>query len=344
MGPVRGVSMFVAEHPFVRWLAQRGDAVLRDEVNVGRGAPGAGKGDNRFDIGLITEVFRVGGWEVCLPLVSGPALTGFVALGRRERLQAFTAGDLEILWRVGAQASIALENARLYEELRRSRDIINRAGRLSALGTLAAGIAHEIRNPLVSIQTFFQLAPQRLEDEEFMTSFFRLAEGEVQRIGSLISELLTFAKSPAPSIGEIDLEEVIDRTITLLAPQARNQQIELRRGHGSQMASVLVDPDQIMQVLINIVLNGIEATPKGGSVTIESREINHESGRYCQIEVRDTGMGITTELQEAIFKPILYDKGKGNRSRASDCAPDRSRIRGFHYGAERGRSRKSILY
>jgi signal transduction histidine kinase len=66
-----------------------------------------------------------------------------------------------------------------------------------------------------------------------------------------------------------------------------------------------------MQVLINIVLNGIEATPKGGSVTIESREISHESGRFCQIEVRDTGMGITTELQEAIFNPFFTTKEKG---------------------------------
>ena len=301
-GNVPGTNTFPAEHPFVRWLAQRGDAVLRDEIEFSHG---------RVEPKGIVELFRTNGWEVCLPLVSGLVLTGFVALGRRQDRKAFTAGDLEVLWRVGAQASIAFENARLYEELRRSRDIINRAGRLSALGTLAAGIAHEIRNPLVSIQTFFQLAPQRLDDVEFMTSFLRLAEGEVHRIGNLISELLTFAKSPAPAVGELQIDELIERAITLLDPQARNQQVTLRRGRNEQVPTVVADPDQIMQVVINIVLNAIQATPNGGIVTIDVREVENESGRFCQIEVRDTGPGIPAEIREEIFNPFFTTKDKG---------------------------------
>ena len=295
-------TSFAAEHVFVRWLAQRGDAVLRDEVELGRNKP---------DSATILEIFRTNSWEVCLPMVSGPLLTGFVTLGRRKDLKAFTAGDLEVLWRVGAQASVAFENARLYDELRRSRDIINRAGRLSALGTLAAGIAHEIRNPLVSIQTFFQLAPERIDDAEFMTSFLGLAEAEVQRIGNLISELLTFAKSPTPQVGHTDLGELIERAIILLIPQARNQQVELRRGQSEQVPLVVVDADQIMQVLVNIVLNAIQATPVGGSVAIDLREVDLDSGRFCQIEVRDSGIGIPVEIREAIFNPFFTTKDKG---------------------------------
>ena len=137
-------------------------------------------------------------------------------------------------------------------------------GRLSAIGTLAAGIAHEIRNPLVSIQTFFQLAPQRLNDEEFMTSFLKLAEAEVQRIGNLITELLMFAKSPSPSLRPVSLAEIAERAVVLLEPQARSQGVKLTLLVEPQADAVLADGDQLMQVVLNLGLNGIQATPRGG--------------------------------------------------------------------------------
>jgi signal transduction histidine kinase len=292
-----------AEDQFIHLLNRRGEPVLRDELGDDRSA--------QVDSARAEAVFRSNGWEVCVPLMSGSLLVGFVGLGKKRDLQAFVAGDFDLLANVAAQAAIAFENARLYEELRRSRDIINRAGRLSALGTLAAGIAHEIRNPLVSIQTFFQLAPQRLADEEFMTSFLKLAETEVQRISSLISELLSFAKSPTASVGEVDLDELVDRTVTLLAPQARAQQIRLERMVPRTRCIILADRDQIMQVLINIVLNGIQATSRDGAVLVETREVDYENGRFCQVEIRDTGAGIPQEMREAIFNPFFTTKDKG---------------------------------
>ncbi|MGH7790157.1 MAG: ATP-binding protein [Candidatus Binatia bacterium] len=300
LGPAPVPATFAPDHPFVRMLTQRGEPVLREEVLLAE-----------TGVDTCTTIVRRNHWEVCVPLVSGASLIGFVGLGRKRDLQAFVAGDLDILTNLATQASIAFENARLYDELRRSRDIINRAGRLSALGTLAAGIAHEIRNPLVSIQTFFQLAPQRLGDEEFMTSFLRLAETEVQRIGNLISELLTFAKSPTPVVGDVDLDEMVERTVTLLVPQARTQQVELTRRPSGQTPTIVADPDQIMQVLINIVLNAIQATPQGGHVAIETRRVDQDLGSFWQIEVRDTGQGIAPDMREAIFNPFFTTKDKG---------------------------------
>lgn len=303
LGTPPSTAVFPAEHPFARCLAQRVDAVLRHEIEFG--------GTRGTVPQVLTRIFAENRWEVCVPFVSGANMIGFLALGRRRDMAAFAVGDLEILSSVAAQASIALENARLYGELRRSREIISRAGRLSALGTLAAGIAHEIRNPLVSIQTFFQLAPQRLDDEEFMTSFLRLAEAEVQRISDLISELLTFAKSPSASLGQVDVNEIVTRTSTLLAPQARRQQVELRQTLAKDLDYAAADADQVLQVLINIVLNGIQATPAGGVVAIETRQVDTESGFYCQIEVRDTGEGIPAQIREAIFNPFFTTKDKG---------------------------------
>lgn len=302
IGKAPATTVIASDHAFTRVLKRRGEPVFRDEVQDRR---------EGMDAVPTAAVFIENGWEVCVPLSTGSVFVGFVGLGRKRDMEAFVAGDFDLLTNVAAQATIAFENARLYEELRRSRDIISRAGRLSALGTLAAGIAHEIRNPLVSIQTFFQLAPHRIEDEEFMTSFLRLAEAEVQRISSLISELLSFAKSPTATVGQVDLDESIDRTATLLAPQARTQQVELRRVTSAGPHVVMADKEQIMQVLINIMLNGVQATPPGGAVTIETRIIDYETGPFCQIEIRDTGRGIPAEVRDAIFDPFFTTKERG---------------------------------
>lgn len=291
------------DHPLVRWLTQRGEPVLGGEAESVR-SPG--------DRSRIEAVFCENGWEVCVPLLSGSRLIGFLGLGRRRDLEAYGAGDLDILGRLAGGAAIALENARLYDEVRRSRDIINRAGRLSALGTLAAGIAHEIRNPLVSIRTFFQLAPERLGDAEFMSSFLRLAQDEVERINSLITELLSYAKSTTTTLRLIDLDDVVDRTVTLLAPQASTQRVELvRKPVASNDLTILADADQIVQVLVNVVLNAIQATPSGGKVIVETGSVIHEGGRFCTVDVKDSGPGIPAEIREEIFTPFFSTKEKG---------------------------------
>lgn len=285
--------------PLARWLMRRREAVLRSELDYGVGASVAPSE-------LPWE------WAVCVPFVSGRDVLGFMVLGKRRGLQDYSAGDLGLLNEVAAGSAIALQNARLYEELGRSREIINRTGRLSALGTLAAGIAHEVRNPLVSIQTFFQLAPGRLDDEEFMTSFLKLAEAEVQRISSLITELLTFAKSPTPSVDVIDLSEIAERTTTLLEPQARADGILMRLRVDRTLPQVVADGDRIMQVILNLALNAIQATPRGGTVSLETREVSFEGVRYCQIAVIDTGGGIPEAHREAIFDPFFTTKEKGS--------------------------------
>lgn len=252
------------------------------------------------------------GWEVCVPFSGGGQLLGFIALGRRRGLQAFSASDLQLLGQVAAEASVALQNARLYAELRRSREIITRAGRLSAIGTLAAGIAHEIRNPLVSIQTFFQLAPTRLNDDEFMTSFLQIAEKEVHRISSLVSDLLTFARSPTAEVREVNVNEVVERTVKLLEPQARAERVRVRMELAQMAPRTLADSDQLVQVCVNLVLNAIQASQAGSEVLLSTREQVQDGEALCQIEVRDQGVGIPSDLRESIFNPFFTTKDRGS--------------------------------
>jgi signal transduction histidine kinase len=163
----------------------------------------------------------------------------------------------------------------------------------------------------VSIQTFFQLAPERLNDEEFMTSFLRLAEAEVQRIGSLISELLTFAKSPVPTLRAVNVTEIAERATMLLEPQARSQGVILSHRTEGSPPAILADADQIMQVVLNIGLNAIQATARGGEVALVCRESDEDGIRYCQLEIRDTGTGIPDAVRDAIFDPFFTTRDRG---------------------------------
>jgi two-component system NtrC family sensor kinase len=287
---------------FVRSLARSQEVVLRDEL-LARTEP--------TDSAAVTDLCRQRQWEVCMPLMATGKLIAFINLGPKEDRNAFSAEDLDLLETVAAEAAIALENARLYEELKRSQDIIRRADRLSALGTLAAGIAHEVRNPLVSIQTFFQLAPQRLHDEEFFTAFLGMTANEVKRISDLITELLSFARSSTPSLSAVNLNELVDRVATLLEPEARKHKLTLTRALSPNVPLVNADGDQIKQVLINLVLNAIQATGPGGTISVTTRSIDHRQGTIGQLEIRDTGVGIPEDQLEHIFDPFFTTKAKG---------------------------------
>jgi signal transduction histidine kinase len=293
---------FPENHLFVSALMRRPAAVLREELEAGA---------NAAERGVVAETCQANGWAVCVPLTVGAKLTGFIALGRKRELDAFYAEDLDLLATLAAEASVALENARLYEELKKSQDIVRRADRLSALGTLAAGIAHEVRNPLVSIQTFFQLAPDRLHDEEFFTTFLSMTAGEVKRISDLITELLSFARSPTRSLGPVNLSNSIDRVATLLEPEAKKHNLKIVRDYCDEIPLVIADADQIKQVLINLILNAIQATLTGGVITVSTRTVRRSNVPFGQFEVRDTGTGMPQDRVDDIFNPFFTTKDKG---------------------------------
>jgi signal transduction histidine kinase len=206
---------------------------------------------------------------------------------------------------------LLLENEKLRHELRQLQRAVEHSGRLSTLGALAASIAHEIRNPLVSVRTFFQLAPERWHDEEFARDFRIVTEKEVLRISDLVAELLNIAKPPARAREDIDVDELIERTVMLLAPQARQHRVQIVNESARHTTVVHGSADQLKQVLVNLLLNAIEAAPAGGRVAVHKSEIAGPSGRLCRIEVRDTGGGIPPHLQDSIFEPFFTTKPGG---------------------------------
>jgi signal transduction histidine kinase len=251
--------------------------------------------------------------EASIPFISKGQLIGMINLSHKFTKDIYSQEDIELLTTLANQTAIAIENARLYEDLKKSKSYMRRADRLASLGTLTAGIAHEIRNPLVAIKTFTQLLPDRLEDEEFRRHFLSVASGEVDRISSLVNELLDFARTSDPKLEMEDVNNILDGMILLISTESKKKHIEIVKEYGQDMPLINIDKEQIKQVFLNILLNAIEATSENGKITVKTRSFVKPGGEpYVQIEFTDTGCGIPAEHLEDIFNPFFTTKNTGS--------------------------------
>ena len=233
-----------------------------------------------------------------------------IALGRKRDFRIFSGEDLQLLDTVAANVSVALENTTLSGQLRRSEAVLERANRLSSLGALAAGIAHEIRNPLVAVKTFLDLLPERLGDRDFVTQFRDLSLGELRRVTNLISDLLSLGKSPKTERREVVVQEALVPVVHLMTSTARKRQVELVTHFEPDLPAIWADPDQLKQIALNLLLNAIEVSPAGGQVSLGVHGADAPSQRVV-LEVSDEGPGIPPEQRDDIFHPFFTTKETG---------------------------------
>jgi two-component system NtrC family sensor kinase len=245
-----------------------------------------------------------------VPLMGKERAIGALAVDNRSGGTHFSADDQTLLEGLSHQAVIAIENARLVEDLRRSREQIRRADRLGTLGTLAAGLAHEINNPLVSIHTFLSMAPTKRHepDEEFWGDYHALASAEVDRIRRLVETMRSLGRDSERSAPRepVDAGEIIDEVVSLLQREAGRANVTLDAQQDTGMPKLVVVRDHIHQVVLNLLLNAIHASPSGGTVEIHSHP-DPENGSVC-IDVTDSGGGIPEENLSRIFDPFFTTK------------------------------------
>jgi len=193
-------------------------------------------------------------------------------------------------------------------EVRSLRKEIARSQRLASVGRLAAGVAHEIRNPLSSIKGFATYFKERYQDtpQDQQTADIMIAE--VDRVNRVVGQLLEFAKpvsvSPKPTL----LKELIDNSVRLIEKQARDQNITVETLNSADVNEATIDPDRITQVLLNLYLNAIDAMEAGGQLDIE---LSHREDNRIEIKVSDTGCGIPGEDLSRIFDPYFTSKSSG---------------------------------
>jgi signal transduction histidine kinase len=290
--------------PFPQYLQKIREIIIREEMV---------KGVNIPELNDVVKTMSRLEAEVSIPLVSKGQLIGMINLSHKFNKDIYSHEDIELLSTLANQTTVAIENARLYDDVKKSKSYIRRADRLASLGTLTAGLAHEIRNPLVAIKTFTQLLPERIDDEEFRNHFLSIASGEVDRISALVTELLEFARPSEPKFELEDINGILDGMILLISTETKSKHIDIVKEYTSDLGPITIDREQMKQVFLNMLLNAIEATPEKGSIYVRTRSYTKPEGEpYIQIEFTDTGCGIRPEYLEDIFTPFFTTKEKGS--------------------------------
>ena len=249
--------------------------------------------------------------EVCLPLVNKNRLLGFCVFGQIENSdRGYTTQDLELLATLSLEASVALDNALLYEELKRSQSLVRRTDRLRSLETMAGGLAHEIRNPLTSIKAFVELAPERKDDEQFLSRFSKVVQADVLRIERLTREILDYAKPIEPFLREEDLNDIMESCLYTLRVRPSHELITIETDLVQGLPKIYADRQKLKQVFLNFFFNAVEAMlPDGGVLTVRTRHLTFQGkSDWVQVEIQDGGAGIVAEDIEHIFDPFFTTK------------------------------------
>lgn len=201
---------------------------------------------------------------------------------------------------------------------------IRRSDRLASLGTLSAGMAHEIKNPLVSIKTFAQLLPERYLDSDFRETFSNLIGHEIDRIDSLVNQLLRFARPTKPLLKPLHVHEALEKALLLVGHRLYQKEIKLTRSWDANVDTIKADADQLEQVFLNFFLNAMDAMKNGGELVVNTQILseerwtsgtsqnNGEAGHEAlRITIRDTGEGIRSEDLAHVFDPFFTTKDYG---------------------------------
>ena len=237
-------------------------------------------------------------------------LIAFSTLGTAMPTGGDTALTRSVLAALAQVATNALDTIVLYEDLRRSHTLIKRTDRLKSLETIAGGFAHEIRNPLTSIKTFIQLAPQRKDDPQFIQEFSKVVLDDVYRIERLIQEILDYARYMEPKLTDEDFNDIVASCLYFIDVKASSQGIKIEKELAENLPRVMLDRQQIKQVLLNLLLNAVDSMAgSGGRLRVQTRKLEKPGGTvWAHIEIEDTGEGIQETNLEHIFDPFFTTK------------------------------------
>lgn len=203
------------------------------------------------------------------------------------------------------ETSLSLERA--HRDLLASQDHVRRSERLSAMGQVAAGLAHEIRNPLAGMKGALDIIASRAASGTPEAEFTGLAATELARLDRLVAEFLSFAKPRDPELRVAPLAPIVDHVLALVQPEAARRGVNLGVPVVDRAVSAEVDEEQITQVLVNVVLNAIQATPSGQRVEVTLAT----DARWAVIDVGDQGRGIAPDDLARIFEPFFSTRTRG---------------------------------
>ncbi|MCG6922809.1 MAG: GAF domain-containing protein [Acidobacteria bacterium] len=254
---------------------------------------------------------------VILPLVARGVSLGLLVITSAAP-KAWREDQVELAEALASQASVALENARLYDKARRAYRELNEAQariihneKMAVVGTFASGLAHEVRNPLNSIALQLSILERRVAPLPSgvageIRELVGVIRQEVRRLDNLVGDFLQFSRSNRIQYRPASLDALLDEVMRLLRPEARAAGVALRRQRfGAPVPDLRVDPEKIKQVAINLVQNAIEALHEGGEVAVESGLVDGQA----LMRIRDDGPGLPEGLD--VFQLFVTTKAEG---------------------------------
>jgi C4-dicarboxylate-specific signal transduction histidine kinase len=256
---------------------------------------------------------------VALPIRNRGKMVGVLEVLNKRGPHPFDDGDVEVLTLAANQIGIAMENAHLHErlkekfaltsaELKETQAKLIRSERLAALGQLSQGVAHEVRNPVMSIGGFAKRLHKRFGPEDPEAKYVEIIIKETARLQSMVEDVDRYTKMPEPIPKEIRLSALLEGVLKDWEEGYAREDICVETQIVPEDPTVLVDQDQMIQALIHLLRNASEAMPKGGTLSILTRW----EGSALVISVKDNGTGIAREDLPRIFDPFFTSKTQGS--------------------------------
>ncbi len=260
-----------------------------------------------------------------VPLKAGQEVIGVLSVDNKVSNTPFTESDVYLLSALADYASIAIVNARLYtevksfseeleqkvvertKELQEAQEQLIQSEKLASIGQLAAGVAHELNNPISVMLGFSQAILRKLPEDDPLRKPLATIEREGLRCKGIIQNLLDFARRSKPSLQPTNVNEVLEAACALIEHQISLDNVVVTKGYDPHLPQVLADANQLQQVFVNIIINARDAMPQGGTLRLITRSLGDE----VHIIFSDTGIGIPPENIKRIFDPFFTTKEVG---------------------------------
>jgi signal transduction histidine kinase len=243
-----------------------------------------------------------------VPLLYGEAAIGVLNVYTAQPHQ-FSNEEIRILSALAELSAVAIEKARLYERVVDLEEQLRQNEKLSALGLLAAEVAHEIRNPLTVMKMLYHSLDLVFPENDPRTRDAQIMGEKMDHLNRIVEQILTFARSTEPSLAPVSLDRILDDLGLLTRHKLRNLNIQWVRKLEPGMPPIQADRTQLEQAFLNLILNAVDAMPEGGKLTVVGRTLrlprSHPEPTHVTIEFRDTGTGLTEEQKKRAFTSLL---------------------------------------
>ncbi len=258
------------------------------------------------------------GDHVCVPLLSRGRTLCVLVVDNSDSGEPIDAERLRFLEMFAGQAGIALDNAQLlqrvetaHRNLRETQEQLLQREKLATIGEMSASIAHELKNPLVSVGGFARRLSNTLDSDSPGHEYAKIIQQETERLEKMLDNILSFSKQRLLCIREYRLEEVLEKTIILEEEKLQQAGIELRLELAEDLPLMQGDAEQLEQVFINLISNARQAMPNGGSIQIHASHSRLRGEPAVKIDFLDTGGGIPPKMMRNIFNPFFTTKEEG---------------------------------